>query len=218
MDGVAREFLGLARAFRTTHVAEHAAAVGAVERIVLAAQARCYHRQTTGPRADVQVIQWAEVVPSVGRLDLTISTGRGCISATEYRLAPSEFRFKYWHGDGEDDIAVLTCTKFMATADRVRFTSTAVACVSLHALARRYQLGWDNSNAAICRDLLTLANLPPETVERGGEFSTPQVADGGRWLGSVIEIAEKGDPMTIAVARSFISADMTASDDDDAAA
>ena len=218
MDGVTREFLGLARAFRTATVADHAASLAAVERIVFPLQARCQLRQPPGPRAYTQVMEWAERVPSIGRLDLKITNGqRGRVSVTEIRLAPSQFRFERWKGDGADDVVVVVRTKLMASAERVQFTSTSVACVSLHALARRYQRGWDNSNEAICRDLLTLANVPSEILERGGEFSTAPVADGGRWLGRPTEVDEGGVPIVIAAIRSFLSAGMTASDDEDAA-
>jgi hypothetical protein len=58
-----------------------------------------------------------------------------------------------------------------------------VASVSLHALARRYQRGFNTTDAAILSELRELALRHEEIVEAMGEFSLP--GDGGSWVGSV---------------------------------
>ena len=55
--------------------------------------------------------------------------------------------------------------------------------MSLHALARRFQRGFDTSDAAILSELKQIALRHEEIIEALGEFSLP--ADGGSWVGEV---------------------------------
>jgi hypothetical protein len=62
--------------------------------------------------------------------------------------------------------------------------SIVLACVGLHALARRYQRGAARDDAAVLADLHPLGRGGLEAFRDGGEFAIP-APGGGRWIGAV---------------------------------
>lgn len=203
------EYIGKARAFRTAVVAQHAEAMAVMDRLVMPLMARFQYRQAPSPGAFAKAAQaWRDQVPSAGRLGLVVNAARSRLTIAETRAAPTAFRFEAWpDGDAETVIAI-TQTTLLASVERFRFGSAPAASVPLHALARRFQRGWDVSEVAIRADLAALAAPRPDMLAAGGDFSVP-LAD-GCWVGTVTEIDDRGTPTRILVVRSFMAADMTA--------
>jgi hypothetical protein len=93
----------------------------------------------------------------------------------------------------------------LVSPERFRFEHALVASVPLHALARRFQRGWDLSDAAV---RAALASPRPDVLAAGGEFTVPLPE--GCWVGTVAEIEDRSEPARILVVRSYIGADMEA--------
>jgi hypothetical protein len=204
MAHLPREFLGLARAFRSAIAAEHRHAVTAAERIAIPLAGRVRLRQAPSPGAFAKVAAtWRDQIGSAGRLDLKITATTKRLSIEETRAGPSEFRFLTWPEGDTETALVIAKTTLLASFERFRFDQVPVATLPLHALARRYQRGWDNSDAAICGDLRALAAPHPETLAAGEDFNV-DVADGA-WIGNVTEIQYRGEPLLILAVRSFVS-------------
>lgn len=62
-------------------------------------------------------------------------------------------------------------------------TANIIASISLHALARRYQRGFDTTDSAILSELRELALRHAGIVEALGDFAV--AGDGGAWCGEV---------------------------------
>src|SRR5665647_1627305 len=95
------------------------------------------------------------------------------------------------------------------SASEFSFTNAPLATISLHALARRYQRGFNNSDAAISTDLHALSRPPPGLLDNFGDFYI--ATESGFWVGPVVEIEDRGGPARILVARTFVTEDMTVS-------
>jgi hypothetical protein len=93
----------------------------------------------------------------------------------------------------------------LVSPERFRFEDALVASAPLHALARRFQRGWDLSDAAV---RAALASPRPDVLAAGGEFTVPLPE--GCWVGTVAEIEDRSEPARILVVRSYIGADMEA--------
>jgi hypothetical protein len=206
------EFVGKARAFRRPLVADHPAAIAMVDRLALPFHARFRSRQppTIGALAGL-THAWRERMPSSGRLHLVINTARARLTIVETRAAPATFRFDDWDEGDVETAIVITSLTLIVSPELFRFGNTPVASVPLHALARRFQRGWDVSDAAVRADLAALACPCPDVLASGGEFTVP-LAD-GCWVGTVTEIEARGEPARILVVRSFIGAHMSARPD-----
>lgn len=72
-----------------------------------------------------------------------------------------------------------------------------IASLSLHALARRYQRGFDTSDAMILSELKALAMCHADVVQTPGDFAIG--GSGGNWVGEV----GLRDGMPVMAVRSF---------------
>ena len=203
------EFIGRARAFRSAAVARHAEAVAATDRLAMPLQARFRLRQAPGPGAYARVARaWPEQVPAAGRLDIAISATPARLAIVEIRTAPGTFRFDGWGAAAIETVLVVGRMTLRASPGRFVFDPALVAAVPLRALARRYQRGFDNTDAAIRADLRALAMPAPEILDQGGEFTVP-LAD-GCWVGEVAEIEQRGAMVRVLVVRTYLDATMRA--------
>jgi hypothetical protein len=204
-----REFVGLARVFRSAIAAEHPHAVAAMKRITLPLGAYVRYRQVPSPGTFAKVAQaWRDQIGSIGRVDLKITATTKRLSIVETRAVPCEFRFLTWPEGATETALVIAQTTLLVSDAKIRCDQVPVAALPLHALARRYQRGWDNSDVAICADLRALAAPITGTLAAGEDFNIA-VADGA-WVGNVSEIQYYGEPLLIRAVRSFASADMSA--------
>jgi hypothetical protein len=141
-------------------------------------------------------------------LNRTIAHDRNHLTITETRAGDCKLWFPTWdEGAAEAAIEVSRAT-LIVSPEQFQFHHVPIASIALHALARRFQRAWDNSDSAIYADLLALAWPSAEVLARGGDFNVP-VAD-GQWVGAVTEIEDRGKAVSILVVRSFVSVGMTA--------
>jgi hypothetical protein len=204
---VPAEFIGKARAFRMAVAAEHPRAIATIDRIGQPLRAQVRLRQTpTASGLARAAAAWRSQVPAAGRLDLVIKQAASRLAITETRVGPAEFRFDFWSEGVAETAILITRTTLAVSGGQFKFDTILLASVSLHALARRYQRAFDNSDAAVGADLFALASSLSGAVDAGDEFAVP-LGD-GRWVGNVTEIEDRGERVLIAVVRTFRSDDM----------
>ena len=194
---VPAEFIGRARAFRARIGAEDAEVGQTIQRIVAPLIARRRHKQTFRPEhLIVAERQFRLQVPAAARLTLKIERDRHGLRIEEFRAAAGEFRFCSWNSDAVDaDVGVVRVVLDATAWQPLSFSGTIVVSVSLHALARRYQRGFDTTDDAILAELRDMALRHAGIVEAWGDFSI--ACDGGSWVGEVakVEIGEGSAPM-----------------------
>jgi hypothetical protein len=180
------EFVGLARQFRNKVVAEEQAFLDDISPMV--APLRPRERFRPVPRQVVVRIlgrAWRSREP-LGRLDLVTRYDKPRLDLIDIRAVPAEIYCDAWVGDDEPALAIVLHHVGIAPPAPLRESSTMLASLGLHALARRYQRGADQSIDAVLADLRELAVRAPDAVIAGGEFevATPS---GGRWIGAVVD-------------------------------
>jgi hypothetical protein len=197
MTHVPPEFLGRARAFRARIGADDAAVGMAINRITAPLLARRRRKATFRPETLIDAErQFQFQVPAGARLTLKVERDRHGLRIEEFRVAAGEFRFCSWEDDAADaDPGVVRVVLEATGWGAVGATANIVASVSLHALARRYQRGFDTSDAAILAELRELAMRHAAIVEAQGDFS--MAFDGGSWVGEVArtEVAQVSCPV-----------------------
>jgi hypothetical protein len=198
-QSVPAEFVGLARAFRARIGAE---AVGrSILDIMRPLQARRRKSATFRP-ADLQDAERQfRNLPSAGRLTLKIDRDRKGLLIEEIRAASGQFRFCEWADDAMDlDVGIVQVSLEAVSWGRIGAFANIIVSVSLHALARRYQRGFDTGDGAILAELKALALRHAEIADSMTDFAVP--GDGGSWAG---EVCKKADDLlpTLAI-RSFI--------------
>jgi hypothetical protein len=208
MSLVPVEFIGLARQFRSAVAAEHPRAVAVIDRIVSPLRGRHYSKQTPGPGAFTKVVQaWRGQVPTAGQLRLTTTHDSKRLCIKEIRLAPTDFRFHSW-AEGATESCLVVIVSALAISDQYfSFTSALAASISLHALARRYQHGRDNSDGAIRADLAALVRAVDEVEQADGDFMI--TTTDGCWIGEATDIDDRRKTKCILAARTFISSEMS---------
>jgi hypothetical protein len=131
------------------------------------------------------------------RLDLIAKVVDGILTLNELRLAPGRMRFRGWDAD-EPSIRVvmrwLTTPPFAEGADIVE--------LGLHSLARRFERGRPNDNAAVLRDVHALARGYLNASDPSGEFEIETPC--GRWVGAIIIPAGEGEHPGALCARTYI--------------
>jgi hypothetical protein len=203
---VPAEFIGKARAFRRSVTAGHFDAFETIARIKTPFVQRHRLRQPPTTNALARAAATWRDIPGPGRLALSIKLTKTRLAITETRAGPAEFRFDAW-SEGEMETAVLiTQTTMTVSAGHLHFEVAPIASVPLHALARRYQRGWTNTETAIRADLLALVVPAADVIDRGDNFAVP-VTD-GLWVGGVVAIEHFGEPAAIMVVRTFRDAGM----------
>jgi hypothetical protein len=203
---VPAEFIGKARAFRRSVTAGHFDAFETIARIKTPFVQRHRLRQPPTTNALARAAATWRDIPGPGRLALSIKLTKTRLAITETRVGPAEFRYDVW-SEGDMETAVLvTQTTMMVSAGHLHFEVAPIASIPLHALARRFQRGWTNTEVAIRADLLALAGPAAELIDRGAGFAVP--VDDGSWVGSVVEIEHFGAPVAIMVVRTFRDTEM----------
>jgi hypothetical protein len=189
------EFIGLARQFRNKVVAEEQAFLADIGPMVAPLRPRPRFRPV--PRQALLKIlgrAWRDSEP-LGRLDLVVKYVKPRLDLIDIRAVPAKVYCESWPGDDEPALAIIVDHLGIAPPAPLRESSTMLASLGLHALARRFQRGADRSDDAVKADLLALAHAAPDAVIDGGEFeiATPS---GGRWVGAVVD--------TYALVRTFL--------------
>jgi hypothetical protein len=145
--------------------------------------------------------RWRNVVPAFGRLAMEVD-GESLRSPCfiELRVVCGVSHCATWPDEGQEPGVLVGwhAVEFDEQAIASRFVS--LASVSLHALARRYQRGWDKSDTAIFADLAVLAHDFREAV------TLPRFAvavSKGAWVGEPMNAGES----TVLAVRTYYDAD-----------
>jgi hypothetical protein len=139
------------------------------------------------------------MLPSAGRLALTIERDKTGLRIEELRVAAGKIRFVAWEDGGSEVDVGIVRIELQAVSWKPAFVvGDLIASLSLHALGRRYQRGFDTSDAAILAEMRTIALCQPDIVEANGAFSIP--GNGGSWVG---EVGQR-DAMPMLAIRSFV--------------
>jgi hypothetical protein len=113
----------------------------------------------------------------------------------ETRLAVSKFKFLRW-GEGAEWEAGCALINMQVTISprACKCSDRALVVISLHALARRYERGQDNSDSATLRDIAAV--MSGRFVESDLSRDVSVAIAGGARFGSVVDI-EGGRAPTI---------------------
>ena len=187
----------LARAFRDAVAAEDRAYLRASWRMVQPIEQRARRYPGRDIRRDaVRAFEreWRLRMPQEFSLDYAAVWSRRGVVITENRIGCASV------GDADAVISVgAVRVTLLGRVARVRFNSRAI--VDMDALAARYRLGRDNSDAAIIRDLAPLIEADPSALPVDG---CGTVAPG--WQAEAVEAVMNERRKTIVMCRSWLPA------------
>jgi hypothetical protein len=178
------EHVGAARAFRMRVADENDRYLAASWRMVEPIQARIKRFPLRNFR--IETLRsferaWRNDMPQTFSIDYEVEWPRHGLTVTERRIGVAEFRDDGWRPDymePEVSIGVVTVTLNRKTAT-VKFSTKAI--ISLPALARRCQWGWDSSDAALIRDLVEVSTFDVTAIPEGEFFTIPIGSEGAGW-------------------------------------
>jgi hypothetical protein len=200
------EFLGKARMFRDRVGAED----DGVGRAVLAIMAPLARRRLKSrifrPGDLIDAERQFRNLPSAGRLSLKIERDKHGLRIEELRCAAGKIRFAEWANDASDlDIGIMRIELTAVSWGPAFVGGDLVASLSLHALARRYQRGFNTSDETILLELKALAMCHADVVQTPGDFAIG--GSGGNWVGAI----GLRDGMPVMAVRSFKPGDAAVS-------
>jgi hypothetical protein len=204
---VPHEFLGQARLFCSRIDAAAKAASAVARQIATDAHAIAQRRPTWRPEhLPGFERQWRHRMPDDGLIALEIERSKRTLTIAELRLARASYEDVRWSQSSPEDCVVLALRTFrFITPAGLEHQRIAIAGLGIHAIARRYQRGWDNTDAAIQADI---AELPLHAARLDDvdsqTFSIPCLS--GVWVGAieVIRISSGPDQRVLNV-RSFLN-------------
>jgi hypothetical protein len=210
---IAREWVGMARAFRD-RIADSDKAVPAqirgfarMARELLKERVR---RQAKSNKPNLvmrkeHLIGLEHVwrgLPGIGRLgfESEITKDRSIIS--DVRLRPVTTADPDWQDGGAELALSVIDNRFQIGGGKMDFQPITLAVVSLHALARRYQRGFTNDDGAILHDLRMIALAAPAFVSgKGGDICIP--AGDGNWFGEGATVGVKVPVLSVRTYHAF---------------
>jgi hypothetical protein len=203
-SGVPAQFLGMARDLRNAVAAIDGTAYRAAWRIATDLRDRLSRRRRLRPEHPAEAArQWRAQMPATGRLWLDIRTTSDSIAVDEIRLIGDRFRQPGWRTP--EDSLLLGLVRLRATSRPCagEMCLMPLGLVSLHALGRRYQRGFDNSTAAVMSDILAIATQSTG-LDAAGQEVRIGVPDGA-WCGQMVMAGhgENGRPFLISAIRTF---------------
>jgi hypothetical protein len=178
------EFLGLARVYRNQVQAADQACNVALRSIINPLRWRLASKPTLRPEHVIDAGRvWSKLMPSAFRIGETrmIRTRREFVIA-EDRISVSWLQAAR---SGERERGVSVCRLVVAAhKGDLREDWRPVACVSLHALARRIERGSDRRHAALTSDLARLLTFE---ADQCGQV----MCDDGYWLGDLVDLMDE---------------------------
>jgi hypothetical protein len=178
---IPREHLGRARAWRNELKAEDETAANRCIGIAESIRARLARGSVPKREALNEAARaWRDDVPSFGRLKLEIEAANRRLVIRELRMGAAHHAEGGWISP--EEAIVIFVVGFYIGRQGFKFFQELIAAVSLHALARRFERGIDNTDAAIRADLIALAGAAVNSaIGPSGQFQI-SVADGA-WGG-----------------------------------
>jgi hypothetical protein len=196
--GVPFEFVGRARAFRARVGAEDDGVGRAVMRIMAPLARRRLKSRIFRPGDLIDAERQFRNLPSTGRLALQVGRDKHGLKIQELRCASGKIRFAEWANDASDpDIGIMRIALEATSWGPAFVAGDLIASLSLHALGRRFQRGFDTSDAAILSELRAMALCHADIVETPGDFAIG--GSGGNWVGTL----GQRDGMRVLAIRSF---------------
>jgi hypothetical protein len=175
------EFVGLARQLRTKVAEAHARYETAAEALITPFRPRPGF--TPMPRRAMleRLLRRYRAQRSLSRLRLISKFEDGKFQIIELRAEPSRMTLPGW----EDAELAVTVSLHALVIRPPAFSQLTLplACVGLHALARRFQRGADRTDRTVLCDIEALGRGWRTAVQGTMEFEVP-APGGGRWIGA----------------------------------
>lgn len=195
-----REFIGLARALRAEIREEDAPATRAIQALIRRLHARAQRHPVPRQAELIDAARaWRERLPTGARLALSVELKAKALAIDELRLTGIDFRFVDWPIDDLEPAVSVLHARLCVAPHKFELETPILACCSLHALARRFQRGFDTSRAAIFNDLGALAGAPDNDATDEREVRTQH----GRWIGMMVSLRAGERTERAIVARTF---------------
>jgi hypothetical protein len=203
---VPHEFIGLARLFCARIEAASKTASASALQIAADAHAIVQRRLTWRPEHFPYFErQWRQTIPDEGRIGLAIERGKRALIIAEFRLSLSSYEDTTWSEPiPERSVALMLWTFHLSTPAAVECKRLAIGTLGTHAIARRYQRGFDNSDRAIQTDISELALNFSRLLRSDGKTFT-LACTSGFWVGAIdtVKISGMRDQRLLNV-RSFL--------------
>jgi hypothetical protein len=202
VPAVPAQFLGLARAYRARLAAQDADTASRFDAVAGALRSCLMRRPTVRPERLTDAARAWQNNTGPGRLRLEIVKSTKTLDVREIRVTAAVGRFDGWAKDVTEPGIAIIGLQLEVGRRRFRFDDAMLVGLSLHALARRFQRGFDNSAGALAEDFRALAAMVTDTVlDSGGGVEI--AVSGGRWAGVVMETAPGARVLAV---RTFLSA------------
>lgn len=192
---VPHEFIGQARLFCARIDAAAKLASATVLQICADARAVVQRRPTwRAEHFSGFERQWHQTIPDEGRIRLEIARSKRALTITEFRLTRSSYEDIRWsHPFPEDSVGLMLCTFQLTTPAAFECKRLAIAILGIHAIARRYQRGFDNTDRAIQTDISELTMNVCRLQDADGQSFAIQCPS-GQWVGSIETVSLSGAP------------------------
>jgi hypothetical protein len=192
---VPREFAGQARLFCARIDSAAKTASAAVQQIAAGAQAIVRRRPSWRPEHFAGFErQWRRTIPDEGRIGLVIERCKRALTIAEFRLSGSSYEDIRWSQRfPENSVSLMLCTCRLTTPAAFEIKRHAIATLGIHAIARRYQRGFDNTDRAIQTDISELALNVSQLLSASSQtFALP--CPSGFWVGAIDTVSVSGSP------------------------
>lgn len=196
------EFLGQAREWRRRFETSDAAATAVFGHILQPLIERARRHPVPRPEMLAKAArEYRQRMPEVGRLSLDIEHHKTRLLISDLHIGASDLQHEIWQR-AEPGIALMRL-EIEAAPRRCRTDLTYLACVSLHALARRLQRSFSVHDADITNDMRALIAAHALHQRIGTEFKVER--PDGCWVGTVTEVATKRNRQRILNVRTFLT-------------
>jgi hypothetical protein len=205
---VPHEFVGQARLFCARIDAAAKTASAAVLQIGTDARAIVQRRPTwRSEHFSGFERQWRRTIPVEGRIGLEIERSKRALIISEFRLTRASYEDNRWSQPfPQNSICLMLCTLRLTTPAAFECTRRAIAALGIHAIARRYQRGFDNTDRAIQTDISELALNGTPLLSLGAESQTFAIpCHSGQWVGATETVRLlRGPDQRLLNVRSFL--------------
>lgn len=201
--GTPAEFRGQARAFLNRIAAAEPEYLKSLAGVMLPLRDR-YHRRAKLPAGDTAAAEeaWIEKLPTFGRIDIETRSSRVRLYVRELRAFARMEGFDEWAGASEPALVVMVVGVDLRR-DHLDAKKAVLATIGLHALARRFQRGFDTSDEALFSEFRAIAAVANDIIDAREVFRI-QVPD-GVWAGAVASVTdERGERSHVVSIRTFI--------------
>jgi hypothetical protein len=114
-----------------------------------------------------------------------VERGKSSLIISEFRLTRASYEDSRWSQPfPQNSVCLMLCTIRLTTPAAFEIKRLAISALGIHALARRYQRGFDNTDHAIRTDIAELALNTSRLI--GAESETFAIAcPSGQWVGAI---------------------------------